>query len=69
MMRKSMAGILGAAAVAAVVTTGFVHAQAQDGAGAPTPPHERRGPGGPGGPGPGPPGTRMTLNVPPAGRV
>jgi protein CpxP len=51
MMRKSLAGILGAAAVAAVVTTGFVHAQAQDGAGAPPPPHERRGPGGPGGPG------------------
>jgi len=50
MMRKSLAGILGAVAVAAVATTGFVHAQAQDGAGAP-PPHERRGPGGPGGPG------------------
>ena len=51
MMRRSLAGILGAAAVAAVVTTGFVHAQAQDGAGAPPPQHERRGPGGPGGPG------------------
>jgi protein CpxP len=37
--------------VAAVVTTGFVHAQAQDGAGAPPPRHDRRGPGGPGGPG------------------
>ena len=51
MMRRSTAGILGAAAVAAMVTTGFVHAQAQDGAGAAPPTHERRGPGGPGGPG------------------
>ena len=50
MMRNSLAGILGAVAVVAVVTTGVVHAQAQDGAGAP-PPHARRGPGGPGGPG------------------
>jgi protein CpxP len=49
MMRRSMAGIFGAAAVAAVVTTGFVHAQAQDGTGATPPTHERRGPGGPGG--------------------
>ncbi len=47
MMRRSLAGMFGAAAVAAVVTTGFVHAQAQDGAGAPPAPHERRGPGGP----------------------
>ena len=52
MMRRSLAGMFGAAAVAAVVTTGFVHAQTQDGAGAPAPRHERpRGPGGPGGPG------------------
>ena len=51
-MRRSLAGMFGAAAVAAVVTTGFVHAQAQDGAGAPPARHERRGPGGPGGPGP-----------------
>ena len=51
MMRRSTAGILGAAAVAAMVTTAFVHAQAQDGAGAAPPTHERRGPGGPGGPG------------------
>jgi protein CpxP len=43
--------MLGAAAVAAVVTTAFVHAQAQDGPGAPAQGHERRGPGGPGGPG------------------
>jgi len=49
MMRRSTAGILGAAAVAAMVTTGFVHAQAQDGAGAAPTTHERRGPGGPGG--------------------
>ena len=49
-MRRSMAGILGAAAVAAMAGTGFVHAQAQDGAGAAPPTHERRGPGGPGGP-------------------
>ena len=54
MMRRSVARMFGAAAVAAVVTTGFVHAQTQDGAGAPAPRHERRGPGGPGGPdGPG----------------
>jgi len=53
MMRRSLAGMFGAAAVAAVVTTGFVHAQAQDGAGAPPAPHERRGPGGPGPGGPG----------------
>ena len=51
MMRRSTTGILGAAAVAAMVTTAFVHAQAQDGAGAAPPTHERRGPGGPGGPG------------------
>ena len=51
MMRRSLAGMFGAAAVAAMVTTGFVHAQTQDGAGAPAPRHERRGPGGPGGPG------------------
>jgi periplasmic protein CpxP/Spy len=51
MMRRSLAGMFGAAAVAAVVTTGVVHAQAQDGAGAPPARHERRGPGGPGGPG------------------
>jgi protein CpxP len=48
MTRRSMTGIFGAAAVAAVMTTGFVHAQAQDGA-APPATHERRGPGGPGG--------------------
>jgi len=51
MMRRSLAGMFGAAAVAAVVTTGFVHAQAQEGTGAPPARHERRGPGGPGGPG------------------
>ena len=57
MMRRKLAGMFGAAAVAAVVTTGFVHAQTQDGAAAPTGRHERRGPGGPGGPdGPGGPG-------------
>jgi len=50
-MRRSLAGMFGAAAVAAVVTTGFVHAQAQEGTGAPPARHERRGPGGPGGPG------------------
>ena len=43
MMRRSLAGMFGAAAVAAVVTTGFVHAQTQDGAGAPAPRHERPG--------------------------
>jgi protein CpxP len=50
MMRRTFAAMVGVAAVAAVVTTGYVQAQAQDGA-APTPRHERRGPGGPGGPG------------------
>jgi Spy/CpxP family protein refolding chaperone len=40
--------MIGAAAVAAVVTTAFVGAQTQDGAGAPAAQHERRGPGGPG---------------------
>jgi periplasmic protein CpxP/Spy len=49
MMRRSLAGMFGAAAVAAVVTTGVVHAQTQDGAGAPAAGVERRGPGGPGG--------------------
>ena len=49
MTRKSF-GIVGAVAVAAMMTTAFVHGQAQDGPGAP-PPHARRGPGGPGGPG------------------
>jgi periplasmic protein CpxP/Spy len=48
MMRRSFAAMVGVAAVAAVVTTGYV--QAQDGAAAPAR-HERRGPGGPGGPG------------------
>jgi periplasmic protein CpxP/Spy len=50
MMRRTLAAMVGAVAVAAVVTTGYVQAQAPDGA---TPParHERRGPGGPGGPG------------------
>lgn len=57
MMRRSLAGMFGAAAVAAVVTTGFVHAQAQDGTAVPPARHERRGPGGPGGlGGPGGPG-------------
>jgi protein CpxP len=51
MMRRSLAGMFGAAAVAAVMATGFVHAQTQDGTGATAPRHERRGPGGPGGPG------------------
>jgi periplasmic protein CpxP/Spy len=51
MMRRSVAGMFGAAALATVVTTGFVQAQAQDGAGAPPQRQERRGPGGPGGPG------------------
>jgi periplasmic protein CpxP/Spy len=50
MMRRKLAGMFGAAAVAAVVTTGVVHAQTQDGA-APPQRHERRGPGGPGGSG------------------
>jgi protein CpxP len=50
MMRRQLAGMFGAAAVVAVVTTGFVHAQTQDGA-APAQRHERRGPDGPGGPG------------------
>src|SRR5262245_50583065 len=59
MMRRRMAAILGTAAVAAVVATGFVHAQAQAPDGSATAPrHERRGPGGPGGMfgGPGGPG-------------
>jgi protein CpxP len=51
MMRRSLAGMFGAAAVAAVMTTGFANAQTQDGAAATAPRHERRGPGGPGGPG------------------
>jgi periplasmic protein CpxP/Spy len=51
MMRNRFAGVFGVVAVAAVVTTAFVHAQTQDGTGAPPPRHERRGPGGPGGPG------------------
>ena len=51
MMRRKLAVMFGAAAVAAVVTTGFVHAQAQDGAATQAQRHERRGPGGPGGPG------------------
>jgi len=50
MMRRTLAAMVGAAAVAAVVTTGYVQAQDQDGA-APPARHERRGPGGPGGPG------------------
>ena len=49
MMRRTFAAMVGVAAVAAGVTTGYVQAQDQD-AGAP-PRHERRGPGGPGGPG------------------
>jgi periplasmic protein CpxP/Spy len=56
MMRRRLAGMFGAAAVAAVVTTAFVQAQTQDGAGSPAPRHERRGPGGPGGFGFGGPG-------------
>ncbi len=58
MMRRRLAGMIGAAAVAATVTTTFVHAQGQAGSqvggqdgGAPAVRHERRGPGGPGGPG------------------
>jgi periplasmic protein CpxP/Spy len=51
MMRRRLAGMFGAAAVAAVVTTAFVQAQTQDGAASPAPRHVRRGPGGPGGPG------------------
>jgi periplasmic protein CpxP/Spy len=59
MMRRRLAGLIGAAAVAATVTTAFVHAHSQtgsqsgpqDGASAPAARHERRGPGGPGGPG------------------
>ncbi len=51
MMRRNIAAMFGAAAVAAVVTTGFVQAQAQDGAATQAERHERRGPGGPGGPG------------------
>jgi protein CpxP len=51
MMRRKLAGMFGAAAVAAVVTTGFVQAQAQDGGATKTERHERRGPGGVGGPG------------------
>jgi Spy/CpxP family protein refolding chaperone len=61
MMRRRLAGLLGAAVVAAVTTTAYVHGQTQDGPGAP-PPHERRGPGGPGGfgfGGPGGPGGRF----------
>jgi protein CpxP len=51
MMRRRLAGIVGAAALAAVATTAYVHGQAQDGPGAPPSPHARRsGPGGPGGP-------------------
>ena len=49
MMRRSLVGMFGAAAVAAVMATGFVHAQTQDGTGATAPQHERRGPGGSGG--------------------
>jgi periplasmic protein CpxP/Spy len=48
MMRRTFAAMVGVAAVAAVVTTGYVHAQAQDSTAAPAR-HERRGPGGPGG--------------------
>ena len=48
MMRRTFAAMVGVAAVAAVVTTGYVQAQDQDGA-APAARHERRGPGGPGG--------------------
>jgi periplasmic protein CpxP/Spy len=59
MMRRRLAGVVGAAALAVVATTAYVHGQAQDAPGAP-PPHARRGPGGPGGPfgfrGPGGPG-------------
>jgi len=56
MIRTRLAGMFGAAAVAAMVVTAFVHVRAQDGP-APPPPHERRGPGGPDGPdGPGGPG-------------
>jgi protein CpxP len=51
MMRRHIAVMFGAAAVAAVVATGFVQAQAQDGAATQAQRHERRGPGGPGGPG------------------
>ena len=51
MMRRKIAAVFGAAAVAAVVTTGFVQAQAQDGTATQAQRHERRGPGGPGGPG------------------
>ena len=51
MMRRKMAAVFGAAAVAAVVTTGYVQAQAQDGTATQAQRHERRGPGGPGGPG------------------
>jgi periplasmic protein CpxP/Spy len=50
MMRRTFAAMVGVAAVAAVVTTGYVQAQAQDSAAAPAR-HARRGPGGPGGPG------------------
>jgi protein CpxP len=49
MMRRKIAAVFGAAAVAAVVTTGFVQAQAQDGTATQAQRHERRGPGGPGG--------------------
>jgi protein CpxP len=58
MMRQRFAGVFGVVAVTAVMTTAFVHAQTQDGTGAPAPRHERRGPGGPGGffGGPGGPG-------------
>ncbi len=55
-MRKRFAAMFGAAAMAAVVTTGVVQAQAQDGAATPSARHERRGHGGPGGFGIGGPG-------------
>jgi protein CpxP len=58
MMRRNMAAVFGAAAMAAAVTTGFVQAQAQaqDGAATQVQRHERRGHGGPGGPFGGPGG-------------
>jgi periplasmic protein CpxP/Spy len=50
MIRRHIAGILGAAVLVAGSAAALVHAQAPDGQG-PPPAHQRRGPGGPGGPG------------------